>query len=104
MKPEYGMLGKPEILKWIKDKNKMNQPQTPDNAIPLNTGSPQDRAIVRELIHLRCPNLEFRSHERDSNYRWEKIAYGTGATEINWAYWEFRLLGCLDLEPHNPTK
>jgi hypothetical protein len=75
------------------------KPQTPDNAIPLNTGSPQDRAIVRELIHLRSPNLEFRSHERDSNYRWEKIKYATGATEINWAYWEFRLLGCLDQEP-----
>jgi hypothetical protein len=73
--------------------------QTPDNAIPLNTGSPQDRAIVRELIHLRSPNLEFRSYERDSNYRWEKIKYETGATKIKWAYWEFRLLGCLDATP-----
>lgn len=76
-----------------------NSQFVPDNAIPLNTGSPQDRAVVRELIHLRSPNLEFRSHERDSNYRWEKIKYGTGATEINWSYWEFQLLGCLDVEP-----
>jgi len=79
--------------------NEPMNPHTPDNVIALNTGSPQDRAIVRELIHLRSPNLEFRSHERDSNYRWEKIKYGTGATEINWAYLEFRLLGCMDAEP-----
>jgi hypothetical protein len=77
----------------------MNQPQTPDDVVNFDTGSRQDRAIVRELILLRSPNLEFRSHERDSNYRWEKIKYGIGATEINWAYWEFRLLGCRDLEP-----
>ena len=50
-----------------------------------------EKALIRELILLRSDALEYQTHERDSNYRWEKIRYGTGQTEINWAYWKFRL-------------
>jgi hypothetical protein len=50
-----------------------------------------ERALIRELILLRSDALEYQTHERDSNYRWDKIPYGIGQTEINWAYWCFRL-------------
>jgi hypothetical protein len=57
--------------------------------LPSNTEG--ERALIRELILLRSDALEYQSHERDSNYRWEKIPYGTGHSEINWNYWTFRL-------------
>jgi hypothetical protein len=50
-----------------------------------------EKALIRELILLRSDALEFQTHERHSNYRWEKIPYGTGNTIINWDYWKFRL-------------
>ena len=50
-----------------------------------------EKALIRELILLRSDSLEYQTHERDSNYRWEKINYGIGHTKIKWAYWKFRL-------------
>ena len=50
-----------------------------------------EKALIRELILLRSDSLEYQTHERDSNYRWEKINYGIKNTKIKWAYWKFRL-------------
>jgi hypothetical protein len=58
----------------------------------LHSRTDGERAVIRELILLRSDAIEYQSHERDSNYRWEKIPYGDGQTEIKWAYWRFRLV------------
>jgi hypothetical protein len=69
------------------------------NILPTDTAN--GRNVVRELILLRSPNLEYRTHERDSNYQWKKIPYGMGQTIIDWSFWEFRLLGD-EPEPATP--
>jgi hypothetical protein len=83
---------------------------TPTDTLPtffyLPSETEGELAVIRELILLRSDALEYQSHERDSNYRWEKIPYGIGSTKIKWAYWIFRLayqplIPCL---PYNPDK
>jgi hypothetical protein len=73
----------------MKDQNKKTHHTDAYQNLPSITEG--EKALIRELILLRSDALEYQTHERDSNYRWEKIPYGIGNTEIKWAYWKFRL-------------
>ena len=100
--PDYYEAVKPKLTRDSYDQNwniKTDTPRTDAyHLLPSKTDG--EKALIRELMLLRSDSLEYQTHERDSNYRWEKIPYGTGHTKIKWAYWKFRLA----YQPLTPCK